>query len=148
MNLNFQQLNILWIALIAGVVLFGGVVWGLQGQFDQVFRIEGMSRYLFLLLLVAAYYGGNAWASRRFEAQQHADLSAKFATFRVAFMVRMFLLEAVAMVSLLFFLLSGNLHLLLYAALSFAFMVLQRPTKSKFENELSVTNEERDALYR
>jgi hypothetical protein len=139
-----KTITIIHLALLAGQVLFGIVVFAIrpshteQQPSDNVFKylvpamavvMVGISQFMFPKLVAKAI--------------PLPSLSAKMAAYQSALIVCYALLEAPSLFAITAYFLTGNVLYLLVAALLIARFITIRPTVSKTEEDLKLNYEEK-----
>ncbi|EDP94851.1 hypothetical protein KAOT1_01455 [Kordia algicida OT-1] len=81
-------------------------------------------------------------------ARKATDLTAKLNSYRTVSMVKFIVLEGSAMLGVVFYLLSKNGIFLTIAALLIIYLIAQRPTLHKVENDLELRGELRNKFQR
>ena len=143
----------IYIALVAGVVLFLGVILGLV-YLNQAGFMGFVKPDLDKIFIGIAYMfalGGSALGMAVFEknmkyAKRFAFVKEKAMLFRTAYLIRMALHEIGAFAGIIMYMLSGNYYLLGGTAICIIAMVGARPTKSFIAYKLFLSKEEGDEI--
>jgi DMSO reductase anchor subunit len=143
----FTILNILWLAMMGGVVLITLVFYFVIGDSLYDSSLTGFLEYLALVVVLAAGLG----SPRVYQLlmQRSADensLEAKIAHYRTAKIVQVALLEGSATFCVVVASITGFLWLYLLLLLVLVSMVMYRPGKQQFAADASLTREQAAAL--
>ena len=134
----FKQLQMLFLALFVGQIMFGLVVFFLYDG-DRVFNLEaggfllwvGLFVFLINMLLAFFYYSSSIKRVKKIQ-----EIKDRMADFRKISIVRFAFIEASTLLCLVLFLQSGNLILFTLAVLSMLTFLILRPTKSQILSDL------------
>ncbi len=130
----FKQLHILFLALLAGQVIFAGVTgWLLQGG-----SVENQSDLPFDLIvpLLLITMTAIAWAINRRLREKGSELpdpEKKFSQYRVTVIRRLALIEGANLVAVVAALVTGNSFYLLYFLAGMVIFLFFRPAEREFE---------------
>lgn len=141
----FTTLNIIFMALTIGQLIFFGVTFFIasQGSIQKNLDLDSILLYLSpaysisMIFLSKFLYNKNSLS-----VDKTLDVKSKFMRYRTASIVNWAMLESANLFSLVSFLITGNyLHLLIFAGV-FAGFILNRPSKEKFITDYNVNSDE------
>jgi hypothetical protein len=151
-NVYLQNLRILSIALITGMILFAGVVFALNA-FDVVLITEFQDYseiviiasvgFAFIFFLIARHLFGQKMQEIK---SSSVNISDKLNHYRAAFVSYMALCEAPGLLAVVLFLLSGIYWLLLVTIAMILAMAAKFPTKQKLINDMELDWTEQQEL--
>ncbi|WP_420572621.1 hypothetical protein [Kordia sp.] len=149
-NQFVKTLTIIHLALVVGVVIFTCVTLFLNKD-AMNFEFSGEDSFLLIYPVIAI--GGVSMSQLLFKkmlavAKQKTDLIAMLGQYQTASLIKYVLIEGPAMIGTVFFLLTNNAAFIAIAGLLIAFLVLQRPTKTKIESDLALRGELRNQFQR
>lgn len=151
---NFKQyfniLRILHLALLAGVIGFGTVVHFVLLPMPD-FEPEGFNSSLYVnlsagYLVFAISLGYWLFGQQMKTAKAATDLGDKLNAYRSSSIIRWALLEGAALMSLVFYLLSGNVILLAIAGVALLVLLLLHPNAMRLKVDLDLSQVELDRL--
>jgi hypothetical protein len=149
---QLRAVNILFNALVIGVVLFVGltlIVIKWTGQFSEF--DEGVDKILLVVMslvsltcLISAVSGYR----KRIAGIDNlvVDFNAKFNNYRSALIFYLALCEGAALFSVMGFLLTANYWCLVITFIMMAAMLFKRPTKQRVINDLQLNTQEQQEL--
>ena len=131
----FQQTSILYLALLAGQVLFSLVVlWLLYSGSMNVGMEESVFVYLIPVFSISAIFGAYILQNRRNAAAAFLDdLDEKVQHYRQTIITCGAILEGANLLAIIAALLTGQMYYLLYFAIGLGAFVLLRPSIDKFK---------------
>jgi len=142
------NLRMLYLALVAGVIIFLAVVINLLGS--ENITTTGDLEILFLIdvIVTAVMLPGAYLISNRLYEQinRKESLANRLAQFQSAFIIRLAMIEAPALLSVIVLLLTGNISALALFALSLALFALNYPTPEKIGRTLDLSDKEKELL--
>lgn len=149
---GFAFLRIIHLALLAGQLLFSGVVFylvyakimlpSLQEQ-DKTFQL------LAIAIAVIAYYSGNYLFKKKMSQLKenvNASITEKFVQYRTACLIQWALLEAATLFCGISFLLVGNYAFLALGGVLILWFALLAPNKTKIALQLGIGLDEANEL--
>lgn len=151
MKAILQQLRILHIALTAQVVLIGAVFHFVLLP-TMVAENNTMGNHsIFQIVVVLMAIGSTVFIKvitpkLLLNAQNQTDLQGKLQAYKGPFIIKMAILEGVAMASLVFYLLTTKWFYISMAAVWFVLLILQHPTPQNIAQELKLSEKERKDL--
>lgn len=144
----FTTLSIIHFALVAGQVLFMGVLLYMQSNGGT--EVESGADTSFMLIATLAMAGilvGMFITRNRLASiEQGSELKDKLAQYSTTLIIKYALLEGPSLVALVFFLQSGNYYLLGISAFLIIFLIINRPTKEKALSDLPLSHKERTLI--
>ena len=145
---QMNTIRIIHLALMGGCIFFALVVAFLtitnEVDVESVLALNFMPPGLFVIVLFV--YPVMFKATIKPVLSEEHTLQSKIATFQTGHIIRMALLEGVALFASVAALLNRELLLLIVVALTVAIMLKKLPTPFLLENELNLTREEKDKL--
>ena len=145
----FYSLQILFFAMIAGLVLFAIVAYYLnmteQGAKDP--SLNGMFYFIVPSTLVLGIIGGQYLSNAKFQAAKEApNLSAKLEGFRTGMILRYATIEGPGMLAIVAYLLTNNFLYLVIGLAGILFFLRHQPTKDRAIEVLDLDSSERATL--
>lgn len=149
-NQFFRTLNILHLAMMAGVGFFLAIVTFMHqsAQIEKIIEADEMLLVVIALVFAFAQFmlGTTLFNKRLQEIKMNDALEDKLSAYRSAFIIRMALLEGAGFLAVVLYMLSASYFLLgIGLALLFA-MLLVRPVRSKVASDLHLSSKERQSL--
>ena len=145
----FQQLNVLYYALLGGQLLFAGVVYFLLSNDMTAHAPPAASVFQWLVPPVILAGAGAAYLlNRRRQAQlyQLTDLPGKADHYRNSVIIRSALMEGANLFAVIAALIDVNMTYLLYFAVGLLAFVYFRPSKEEFSSAYDLNAAEREQL--
>lgn len=141
----FTSLNIIFIALSLGQLIFFGVVFFIvsQNSIQRNLDLDSILLYLSptysISMIFLSKFLYNKYSQN---VDKSLDVKSKAMKYRTASIVNWAMLESANLFSLVSFLITGNfVHLLIFTGV-FAGFILNRPSKEKFISDYNVTTDE------
>tara|TARA_R110001583_G_scaffold109799_2_gene258618 strand:- start:1055 stop:1531 length:477 start_codon:yes stop_codon:yes gene_type:complete len=143
-----KSLQIIHIALIAGVVLFGLYVAN-NAKDVLFFSSEDDKTFLFLAIIIS--FAGNLGSKFLYKKMikqipDKADLNEKVVKFSSAHILRLAMLEFPAFMCVFFAMQTNNSFYFALVGILVFMMIAIFPTKSKFQNDVILTSKEKSML--
>ena len=143
-----KSMQIIHIALMAGVVLFGLYV-AYNAKDVLYFSTEGDKMFLYLAIFIS--FSGNLASKFLYkklikQISDKADLNEKVVKFSSAHIFRLALLEFPAFMCVFFAMQTNNSFYFVLVGILVFMMIAIYPTKSKFENDVPLTSKEKSLL--
>ncbi|WP_111708395.1 hypothetical protein [Lutibacter citreus] len=143
-----KSLQIIHGALLAAVLVFGAYV-AFQGKDILFFSYEDDKPFLFLAIIIA--FAGNLaskylYAKLLKQISEKENLNQKVVKFSTAHIFRVAMLEFPAFMCIFFAMQSNNSFYFILVGILVLMMLAIIPTKSKFENDVPLTNSEKSIL--
>lgn len=146
----FSALNIVHLGLTLGQILFAVVVYFLLASGQRSPDAEGsdeMFQMIVPFLIIGGVTGGMLLARNRLEAiREKKDLKEKMTDYRSTLMLKYALWEAPSLISIIGYLMTGNLFYLGLSAVVIGLFLLNRPTRDRAATELELSPSERAAI--
>ena len=145
----FQQLRILYYALLAGQVLFAAVVYFLLSGEMTAHAPAGTAAFQWLVPpIILAGAGAAYFLNRQRQAQldQLTDLPAKAAHYRNSVIIRSALMEGANFFAVIAALVDVNMTYLLYFAVGLLAFIYFRPSVGEFSRTYALSAAEREQL--
>ncbi|PKQ69264.1 hypothetical protein [Raineya orbicola] len=147
-----QQLRILHIALTVPIV-FMGIVFHFVLLPTIAADSTMQNHLLFQVVVVLMAVGSMAFIKvfmpkLMLNAQKQVDLQSKLQAYKSPFIIKMAILESVAMISLVFYLLTSKLFYVAMAAVWLVLLILEHPTPQNIARELKLSEKEMKDLMR
>ena len=144
-----KALKIIFIALIAGLVMFAVVAWFLRttGAFPENFPNVYLF-LLFILLFATASIGAGMYVFRKRMQSDPAKVSLadKLSSYRDALIIRYVTTEAPAFFAIIVFLLTGNMVFLGIGLAIIAYFTTLWPSVEKMTGEMNLNPDEKMKL--
>ena len=144
----FQQLNIIFLALLGGQVAFAAVAYSLNdpSQLNYDSDSQGLGFVLPIIMLSAIAVAFWIYNQRKVQGAALNDVSAKAAHYRSSAIIRLGLTEGPNLLAVVLFLLEGNLTFLMYFGIGLLAFFFFRPSKDKFITDYSLSVSEQQEL--
>jgi Na+/H+ antiporter NhaD/arsenite permease-like protein len=146
-NTGFAALKMIHIALLAGQVLFAGVIFYLVNSkaIKPVFTAQDRTFQLIAIVMAAAAYfiGANIFKTKlaQIRSDENSTTQEKFIKYRTACIIQWALLEAATLFCIISFFLIGNFSFAALAVLLIILFAMQAPAKSKMALQLGINTE-------
>jgi uncharacterized membrane protein len=141
----FTTLNIIFIALSIGQLIFFGVVFFIasQNSIQRSLDLDSILLYLSPIYSISMIFLSKFLYNKYSQnVDKSLDIKSKAMKYRTASIVNWAMLESANLFSLVSFLITGNyVHLLIFTGV-FAGFILNRPSKEKFITDYNVTTDE------
>ncbi|WP_448528655.1 hypothetical protein [Raineya sp.] len=146
-----QQLRILHIAFTAMVILIGVIFHFILLPTMEAENNAIEDNFIFQIVVVLMAIGSTAFIKvvtpkLLLNAQNQTDLQGKLEAYKGTFIIKMAVLEGVAMASLVFYLLTSKSFYASMATVWLILLILQRPTPQNIAQELKLSDKERKDL--
>lgn len=140
-----RTISIIHIALIMGVISFTAILVLPFESFEGEFVSEESNIMLIINSIQAmfAYLVGNMLFRMQINKASEKPLKEKLMAYQTGLIIRMALLEGTALTSAVFYSNTNNPVFLVISGLVMVYFFLLRPTHSKIEYELNLSNEEK-----
>ena len=146
----FQSLKIIYIALLTGMLIIGGVFvfLNMEGQSgDDIHSLNNILQYIVPIIILGGILGGLMISRNRLKSiKEKQNVKEKLGDYRAVFILRLALLEGPAMMALIVYFLTGNYLYLVYTGLVIVVYLAYIPSKSKIANELELSQSERSLI--
>ncbi len=146
----FLFLNIMFSMIVIGQVIFLGIIVGVyQSVRESLTEPVGSTMMLIIsgTVLAFAILGAQKLTQAKInEAKQLEELGEKANAYRATLMFKYVILEIPVMVSIVLYLITPDMMLLLFAAIGLGYALLHRPTKEKMISELELNREEQKII--
>ncbi|MDZ7715650.1 MAG: hypothetical protein U5J95_05495 [Balneolaceae bacterium] len=147
---SFYQLKILHLALVIGVVLFGGVCLVIKLVFSISFPelLPHNSIYITILILIVLIAGSDfLFKNRISNIERGMPVKEKLAAYRLASLIRFMLIETAAIISGVGYLLTGVvLRYFVLMIIATGYFIYVKPTKEKVIDELNLSYSDQQKL--
>ncbi|AXG70384.1 hypothetical protein KORDIASMS9_02623 [Kordia sp. SMS9] len=149
-NSFIKTLTVIHFALVAGLTLFAGVILYLdRDKLNFAFDTEDTLLLIFPIIAISALSASKIVVKQLLEkAKKTEDLKKMLPQYQTACIVKYVLIEGPAMFGIIFFMITSNAAFVAISGALIAFLMLQRPTKSKVEQELELHGELRNQFMR
>ncbi len=145
----FRALTILHTALLGGQIIIAGVFIFMNLNPGENSEPSSQSTYTYvlpMLVVVGAYMGQRFYDSMIENIRKVKDLKSKMEKYRSAFVVRMGILEALSLISLVIYYISNNILFLGVAGSIILYFMLIKPSAEKASTELQLNTDERSRI--
>jgi hypothetical protein len=134
MNDQLQSLKMFARAIVAGVIIFGGIAIFLNktGHVPMAPGLDPVIGYAGIIIAAACIALSFLFYKRRSEAAANATESEKMVLFRSSVILQFALLDAPAIFNIVAYILGGNNQSLIIVACSIIVMIVQFPTDDKY----------------
>ncbi len=145
-----RRLQLLYLALVAGMVLLGLLAYSLQKSPLAEFPVENQAFvYLVPLLALAGYFGGFLIFKKLLESLDPGkDLDLKLMRYQSASLLQYTCLEAPALLALFAYIQQGYLLYAAIAAFLIIYLIAQRPSLKKIGKHVPLSHTEKDILMK
>jgi Na+/H+ antiporter NhaD/arsenite permease-like protein len=146
-NTGFAALKMIHIALLAGQVLFAGVIFYLvySKRTTPTLAAQDKTFQLIAIAMAAAafFIGANFFKAKlaQIRSEENSTAQEKFIKYRSACIIQWALLEAATLFCIISFFLIGNFSFAALAALLIILFAMQAPAKSKMALQLGINTE-------
>jgi hypothetical protein len=135
----FQSLNIVWLAITSAPIIVLIVLTVIaQGSAPQA-DLKGLFDYLAAGLVVSMVFGSSMVYTQMLNQHKNGDLAKKMQGFRTATIVKGAMLEGSSLFCAIAYFLTQTIWLLPIPLAIFLLMLMQRPTRERFTNEMEVS---------
>ena len=144
----FKKIAIIHVAMLAGQVLFGAVVFfiTLKPVFDTKPGNDPLFYMAPLMIVFGMVVGSFLYKQQVAKLADKPTLTEKLMGYQAALIIRFALAEGPALFSIVCFMLTGNLFYLLCTGINVLYFIWIRPTKQKMEDDLKLTYEDKIEL--
>jgi uncharacterized membrane protein len=148
---DFKAIRILFMAMVAGIVLFltvALIINTLQGAFLKNEQVENILLTTALIISVAALFVGDGLYRKRSRLVKDSTrpMTKKITDYRAALILVLALAEFPALLSIISFLITGNSLFIAIVAVIIAFILKKVPTKNKVAETLGYSSTETNWL--
>jgi len=142
-----KQIRLIYfiVAILLGVFAILSFVYVMQNgpMYELNTNDKNNLKSLIIILALAGIPASHMFQSRKIKHLNKAlDASKKLLNYRMAYFVKIMTLEGISLLSLLGYLIIGNLNQLLIFAVVYLFLVLNYPKKSAILEELNIDESE------
>lgn len=149
-NGYLKSLNILFLAMLMGMILFTGISVFLIQTNSEISSFKDNQQLLQVLALGIAAFGyffaARSFKTRILAMQNFSSLSEKAAAYRSACIIQWALIEGPTLFVIVCFILTGNYAFLGLVVLLLLLFMTMKPTKEKIFVQTGITGEELDNL--
>jgi len=146
----FRTLQIIYYALIAGQVLFGLIsvlLNQMTGFLSRTIELRNILLYITPVFIIGGYFGGRILFRKNMNtARNRAGLLEKMSDYRAAIVIRYALLEGPSMLSIIAYLLTGDLLFLGMAGLIIFIFITLKPSSDKAAADLDLGPEDEHSV--
>ncbi len=145
----FQNLNIIFVAIILAIISFAAVVLMLN---PEQLEVDSQNHSSLLLILVPIFMVASIFLSiyisslRMKNITEQTNLADKLTSFRTTFIIKLAILEAPALFAIIAYMLTRNISFLIMAGIMICFIILQYPNKENILKILKITQSQRIQL--
>ena len=136
----FQQLNIIWIALMAGQVIFFAVIFMVNIPPNE--ELKGTIELVALALVLSTIPLSTLIYQSIIKKGLNYSVTEQLNTYRQAFIVKMAMAEGGVLVSLVAYMLSKTIWLLPLIIGGLVWQFMQAPSRKQFIEDFRVQNEQ------
>lgn len=140
-KLFLKTISILHIVLVAGVLMFGFVMFSItENQKMDLSYTGDVMFFIVPIMAIAGIFVGNYLYRNIIKRQASKNtLREKLAGFQTASIIKYALLEGPALLGLVAFMNDGNQYFLIISLFLLGWLILQRPTRDKIERDLMLS---------
>ena len=144
---EFSYLKKIFILIVSGLIVFFAIGYYLvisRGAliiFSPV-QLQNLESIIILLSLIGIPAGHYYHKKRISHLSQELSGSELLKSYKVSFIVKLAILEGMALITLVGYMLSGNQTFLLIYAIFFLIVLINYPGESKLKDELNLNKEE------
>lgn len=145
-NNTYKTLNILFLAFLAGQIVFALIFLFVVKPPEVVDNTSSFSSILLLLsicLSVAGIFGGNVLYKKTVEkALIQPTAEQKLETYRGGLIMKYAMLEGPCLLAIIAYFLTGNMQFMYMAGLLIIIFIINKPSKDKIATELQLSGQE------
>ena len=149
-NQFFKTLNILHLAMMAGLVFFLAIVTYMHQstQIEKIIEVDEMLLVVIALIFTfTQFFLGTILFNKKLQGIHMNDaLDDKLSAYRSDFIIRLALLEGAGFLAVVLYMLSASYFFLGIGLALLLAMILVRPVRSKIADDLHLTSEQRQRL--
>jgi hypothetical protein len=142
----FMALTVMHLALVGGIVFFGGIMTFLVTNLAVSAEMRGLETTFLYIVCIFFVFGIISsfviYRKRVGDLTNQQDLTSKMTGYRGAFIVRLALLEGPAFFAIVVAFLTGNLLFLVFAGIIAVYMIYLRPSKETVARDLGLNYDE------
>ena len=145
----FSGLQIIFLAMISGLVLFSIVTYylNLTGQGAKDPSLDNIFYFIVPLTLVMGIIGGQYLSNAKFQgAKAASSLSAKLEEFRTGMILRYATIEGPSLLAIIAYMLTNNFLYFVIGLAGILFFLRHQPTKDRAIDILELDSSERATL--
>ncbi len=142
------NLRVIYLALVSGIVIFLAVVINIIGS-DNIKAMENIDVLFMADLVITAVMLPGAYliSNRKFEQINKEDpLESKLSQFQAAYILRLAMFEAPALLSVIVLMLTGYMGTLALFTVSLALIALNYPTADRIARILDLSDSDKSKL--
>lgn len=144
-NTVFRSMQIIYGALITGVLLFGMVaIFVLQTADLNTFSLDVMGMVAIVFGITGSALGQYLY-NTKLQSVKNADTSTKLQTWKTVLITRTALIEGPCLFAVVNLLIGGGQLFVIVYALLLAWMASNFPTRMKVKSDLDISDEEIDS---
>jgi ABC-type proline/glycine betaine transport system permease subunit len=138
-----KTLRIIHLSLVVGLGLFTAVAFFQNSSFNADINANSNLLYIVPVVALFGYFGSQLLFKRMLDNVKKSDsLERKLNQYQIASIIKYALIEGPACIALFVYLVTGNALPLVIAGCLLAYLFVQRPTKNRISNRLSLSSEE------
>lgn len=140
-KLFLKTIRIIHIALVAGVLMFGFVMFSIteNQKMDLSYTGDVMFFVVPIMAIAGIFVGNYIYGNHIKGLASKNTLREKLAGFQTASIIKYALLEGPALLGLVAFMNDGNQYFLIISLFLLGWLILQRPTRDKIERDLMLS---------
>lgn len=144
---KFKTMQIIHLALLAGMCLFAVVVFFLKQSTVVKFNKDDVFTFIVPVMAIMGVFASSFLFGKALpNAQKQTAVYRKFSMYQTATIMRYAFLEGPALFATIVYFLTGNFLYLLIAIAIIAYFITLRPTKDKLTDDLKLSYEEQQEL--
>ena len=136
----YRVVKMLFVALIsAPVILLAVALYITPNPESQAFDLSEPINLGIIILTLVSIFAGNYFSRRTFEkVTPDSDTRSRMATFQTGFIIRLASYEGIAFFSIVAFILTSNLLVLLFTAIAFLETIRSYPSPSRIKRGVGI----------
>ena len=143
----FTVLSLIHGSLVLGLLVFSGFVYWKNSSFNTDINQADIFIYMVPLVAAAGYFLSKSLYQKQIQKiDGNNGLSNKLNRYQTASIIKFALLEVPAILALVAYYYNGNAIHLVIALCLIAYLISQRPTQKRFQNDMPLTLEEQQQL--
>lgn len=147
LNTLLRTLPIIHLFMVMGLVIFTGIVYWNNPNFNTVMNSDDILIYLVPIIAVIGYFASKSIFQNLVNTiARNEGFQNKLGRYQMATIIKYALLEGPALLALIGYYLNGNMLLLVIALCLIIYLFSQRPTRKRVLEDLKLTLEEQKEL--
>lgn len=150
---KFRSLQVIYTAIFLSIIIFAIALIIINKNVAPLIQLTKEIKLVFRYIIIFILLGGIPLSYYLFESKvrkftdSNFDLSKKFRIYNASFILKLFIFEGIAIVSMVLYLFSRDIYLLTAVLIVIVLLFINTPTITKLSNDLQLTDTEIDELY-